>query len=164
MNTAPTRPILRYHGGKWMLAPWIISHFPAHRIYCEPFAGAASVLMRKPRTHAETINDLDGDIVNLFRVLRDLAQSQVLARQLELTPWARDEFKASYEPAIDPIERARRTVARAYMGFGTSSRRQGMTGFRARPYRESQSGVTDWTNYCLAPWNSPFPNWPIAAA
>ena len=147
MASAPTRPVLRYHGGKWMLAPWIISHFPRHQIYCEPFCGAASVLMRKPRAHAETINDLDGDVVNLFRVLRDPEQSQSLAALLNLTPWAREEFVASYAPSADPVEHARRTVARCYMGFGTSSRRRGMTGFRARPYRESQTGVTDWTNY-----------------
>jgi hypothetical protein len=62
----------RYHGGKWMLAPWIIEHFPPHRIYTEAFGGAASVLMRKPRAKlVEVYNDLDGEIVSLFRVLRD---------------------------------------------------------------------------------------------
>lgn len=57
--SAVTRPALRYHGGKWMLAPWIIQHFPEHRVYTEPYGGAGSVLMRKPRAKlVEIYNEL----------------------------------------------------------------------------------------------------------
>jgi DNA adenine methylase len=55
------RPILRYHGGKWRIAPWIISYIPAHKIYVELFGGEGSVLLRKPRSYAEPYNDLDGE-------------------------------------------------------------------------------------------------------
>ena len=65
------RPALRYYGGKWKMAPWIISHFPRMRNYVEPCGGAASVLLRKPKSPLETYNDVDGAVVNFFRVLRD---------------------------------------------------------------------------------------------
>ncbi|MBH9009927.1 DNA adenine methylase [Pseudomonas aeruginosa] len=100
------RPILRYHGGKWKLAPWIIQHLPPHHTYVEPFGGAASVLLRKARSHAEVYNDLNGDVVNLFRVARD--HGEKLRQALTLTPFARDEFEASYVETTDPLERARR--------------------------------------------------------
>ena len=143
---APTRPVLRYHGGKWRLAPWVLSHFPTHEVYVEPFAGAASVLLRKPRSTAEILNDLDDEIVNLFRVLRD--QPRQLIRDLELTPYSRTEFYAAYEPADDATERARRLVVRQMMGFGTTGRRKNRTGFRAKSYvNRSQTGQDDWRNY-----------------
>lgn len=142
----PGRPVLRYHGGKWRLAPWIIAHFPPHRVYVEPFGGAASVLMRKPRANVEFYNDADGETVNLFRVLRD--HGAELERRLRLTPFARAEFEASYEPTDDPIERARRTVVRAQMGFGTSAVVRTKTGFRRTSRRNKKTGyATDWAEY-----------------
>lgn len=74
-SVTPTRPVLRWHGGKWVLAPWIIGHFPPHRIYTEAFGGGASILMRKARAYSEVYNDLDEDVVNIFRVLRSLKQA-----------------------------------------------------------------------------------------
>lgn len=111
----PSRPVLRFHGGKWRLAPWILSFFPPHKIYVEPYAGAASVLLRKPRSFAEVYNDLDQDVVNVFRILRDPPRAMRLAELCRLTPWARDEFLLAYEPTDDPVEQARRTIARGYM-------------------------------------------------
>lgn len=146
---APTRPIMRYHGGKWRLAPWIISHFPPHRVYVEPFGGGASVLLRKPRAYAEIYNDLDGEIVNLFRVARD--NGERLAQACELTPFSRAEFERSYEPSGDPLEQACRTVFRSFSGFGSAAASGQPSGFRANSNRSHTTPAHDWMNYpdCL---------------
>ncbi len=144
------RPVLRYHGGKWLLAEWIISHFCPHRIYVEPFGGAASVLMQKQRSYAEIYNDLDGELVNLFRTIRERGDD--LRRLLESTPFARDEFVLSYEKTDDPIEQARRTMVRSFMGFGSNSHNK-KTGFRANSNRLGTTPAHDWKNYPEAlPW------------
>ena len=92
-----SRPALRWHGGKWLLGPWILSHFHAHRVYVEPFGGGGSVLLRKPRSYAEIYNDLDSDVVNFFRVARD--RGDELRRLLFMTPFARDEFVSAASPS-----------------------------------------------------------------
>lgn len=141
---APRRPALRYHGGKWKLAKWIIGHFPDHRTYVEPYAGAASVLLQKPRCYAEVYNDLDGEIVNLFRVLRNPAQARELVRLVHLTPFARQEFEESYITSGDPIEQARRTLVRAFMGFGSAMAQGFGTGFRDNTKRAGTTPAHDW--------------------
>lgn len=148
-----TRPVMRYHGGKWKLAPWIISHFPTHRVYVEPYGGAASVLIRKPRSYAEVYNDLDGEVVNLFRVLRDPETAAQLVTMLELTPFAREEFEVAYKPADDPIEQARRTIVRSFMGFGSAAANGKPTGFRANSNRSGTTPAKDWRNLpkCFEP-------------
>lgn len=141
--TTPTRPLVRYHGGKWRLAPWIISFFPEHRVYTEVFGGGASVLLRKRRSYAEVYNDLDGEIVNLFRVARD--QGDELRRRIELTPFAREEFDLSYEPTDDPVDQARRTMVRAGMSVGsTGVCCKNKTGFRSDVKRRGTHPAMDW--------------------
>ncbi|MDQ0472796.1 DNA adenine methylase [Labrys wisconsinensis] len=153
--SAPTRPALRWHGGKWKLSPWIIGHFPPHRVYVEPFGGAASVLLRKPRAYAEIYNDLDDEAVTLFRVLRDPETAAELRRRLELTPFARTEFRAAYVAADEPVECSRRLIVRSFMGFGSNahaSQHKGhrSTGFRANSSRSGTTPATDWAHYPAA--------------
>ena len=142
----PTRPLMRYHGGKWRLAPWIVEQFPEHRVYVEPFGGAASVLLRKQRSYMEVYNDLDDEVVNVFEVARD--RGDELVRRLELTPFSRTEFEKSYLPTPCPVERASRTVIRSFLGFGSdgvlSSHR---TGFRSKSNRSGTTPAHDWRHF-----------------
>jgi DNA adenine methylase len=141
---------MRYHGGKFRLRSWVISHFPQHRVYVEPFGGAYSVGLAKPPSFAEIYNDMDGEIVNLFEVLRDPAMAEVLRRACELTPFAREEFEAAYQPTDDAIERARRILIRSWMGHGASGVRRHRTGFRVNPHRQRTTAVMDWNGWPAA--------------
>lgn len=141
-----SRAVIRYPGGKWKLAPWIIEYFPLHDVYVEPFCGAASVLMQKKRARqGEVINDLDGDVVNLFCILRNPEEAKRLILQIELTPFARGEFDNSYVESEDPIEKARRYLIRAYMGQGSC------LNYRNNGFRSRRTGgkfpARDWQLY-----------------
>lgn len=130
---AKGRPLLRYHGGKFRLAPWIVSHFPAHDTYTETFGGAASVLLTKPRSRTEVYNELDGRIVNVFRVVRNPSTAHELRRRLRLTPFARSEFEWAYTPAVDPVDAAHKTIIQSFMGIGAdAATRNDRPGFRAK--------------------------------
>lgn len=142
-----TRPLIRYHGGKFRLAAWLLQHFPPHRIYVEPYGGAASVLLQKPKCYAEVYNDLDGEIVNLFRVLQDDAKAARLIELLHLTPFARSEFELAWQPDDNDIENARRTIIRAQMGFGSGSATKGSSGFRSDTSRRYTTAQMDWVKY-----------------
>jgi DNA adenine methylase len=140
-------PVIRYHGAKFRLAPWVLQHFPPHTCYVESFGGAAGVLMQKPRSYAEVYNDLDGDIVNLFRVLQDPTTRSGLTELLVLTPYSRAEFELSWESSEDPVERARRTIMRAQMGFGSAGATKGVTGFRIDTKRQYGTAQSLWAEY-----------------
>ncbi len=141
------RPALRYHGGKFRLARWLLQFFPAHGCYVEPFGGAAGVLLQKPRAYAEVYNDLDGDIVNFFRVLRDPAMRADLIEACRLTPYAREEFDTAYDATDDALERARRTCVRAAMGFGSAGATKATTGFRTDTRRKYGTAQHNWAAY-----------------
>lgn len=142
------RPVLRYHGGKWKMAPEIIRHFPSHRIYVEPFGGAASILLRKPRAYAEVYNDRFDDVVNVFRVLRDPVTAQRLKEVIELTPFSRTDFHMKID-RTEPVEWARGVIFRSFAGFGSgsSSAIEYATGFRAKSNRSGTTPSHDWRNY-----------------
>ncbi len=142
-----TSPALRYHGGKFRLAPWIMQFFPEHQTYVEPFGGAAGVLLQKPRSYAEVYNDIDGEIVNFFRVLRVPEMRQQLVELVSLTPYARAEYEQAWEETDDPIERARRVAIRAQMGFGIAGATKGVTGFRIDTKRAYRTAQHLWTEY-----------------
>ena len=113
------KALMRYPGSKWGLAGWIISHFPSDyekMVYLEPFAGSGAVFFNKNPGAVETINDLDSDIVNLFRVLRE--RPEELKRVIALTPYSREEYDRSFEPCEDPLEQARRYMVRTTQAIG----------------------------------------------
>lgn len=142
-----TTPVLRYRGGKFRLAPWVMSFFPQHTCYVEPFGGAAGVLLQKKRSYAEVYNDLDSAVVNFFRVIRDEKTRQALIAALVSTPYARSEFELAWEPTDDPVEEARRLCIRAQMGFGSAGATKGATGFRIDTKREYGTAQHLWALY-----------------
>ncbi len=111
--------VIKYPGAKWSLADWIIEHFPPHHSYLEPFFGSGAVLFTKPRSNIETVNDLDGDVVNLFEWIRK--DPEKLADAIYWTPYARDVYDRAWEAQYtetDSFQRAVDFYARMMMGHG----------------------------------------------
>ena len=95
-----------WYGGKFSHLDWLLPLLPKTKHFCEPFGGSAAVLLNREPSPVETYNDIDGEVVNFFRVLRD--RPNELIRKIRLTPWARAEFEISRGPSGDDIEDARR--------------------------------------------------------
>ena len=83
-------PLLLYPGGKYKIRDWICSFIPEHKIYIEPFCGGASIFFAKTPSEVEILNDINGEICNFFRVLRE--EGEELAKQVFLTPYGREEY------------------------------------------------------------------------
>lgn len=138
------KPLMRYHGSKWKIAPWVISHFPEHNTYVEAFGGSASVLLRKPISNNEVYNDINNEVVTLFRVLRDNKAAAELAKMVTLTPYSRVEFEMAQLPADSDIEVARRLLVRANMAFGSGGATYQVGGFRTYTNRPGKSLAAHW--------------------
>ena len=138
------QPVFKSPGGKTRIASEIVSLLPRHRVYLEPFLGSGSVLFAKPRSFIETVNDLDGEIANFHRVLRD--DPERLVKAVELTAYAEEELWVACEPAdvavLDDVERARRLVVRSHMNIG--ARQRGARFFRYAGPNSHGSPASAW--------------------
>lgn len=136
------KAVLKYPGAKNRLADWILSFIPNHDVYLEPYAGSLAVLLNKPRCHIETVNDINDDVVNFFKVLREWPQE--LAEAINMTPYARHEYYAAYEKedCIDDLERARRFCVCCWQGFGCSNTYR--NGFKSGQQSTSPNPAKAW--------------------
>jgi DNA adenine methylase len=129
---------LKWHGGKHYLAKWIISHFPPHTHYLEPFFGGGSVLLAKdPKGTAETVNDLDANLIVFWRVLRDPCLYHQLVIRASLTPFSDYSYWESLQQLQDPdpVVRACAFLVRNRMS------RQGLMKSYATPTRRTRRGM-----------------------
>ena len=136
--------ILNYPGAKWGMAKQIVSMMPPHKSYLEPFFGSGAVLFNKQPSAIETVNDIDGDIVNFFKVVRE--RPEELAEAISLTPYSRDVFNDAHKNrGTTAFDRAYRFAIRSRMGHGFKTYQK--TGFKIDVYARERS-------YCVNCWNT----------
>ncbi|WP_326076867.1 DNA adenine methylase [Paenibacillus alba] len=134
--------ILHYPGSKWSMAEWIIDHMPPHAVYLEPFFGSGAVLFNKQPSGLETINDIDGDVVNLFKVIRD--NSDQIADAVYWTPYSRQEYLDSHKASDNEIERARRFLVRCWQSIRVKT--GSISGWKCRGTADDSYRVKQWNN------------------
>ena len=111
------KAVMKYPGSKWSIADWIISFFPEHHSYLEPFFGSGAVLFNKPRSNIETVNGLDGNVVNLFEWIRK--DPERLAHEIYWMPYARQIYDDAFETVPDDsFDKAVNFYIRLNMGHG----------------------------------------------
>lgn len=118
--------IMKYPGGKWRISSWITSFFPKHHSYLEPFFGSGAVLFNKPRSNIETVNDLDENVVNLFRWIKD--DPERLAHEIYYTPYARQVYEETFNRIPkNSLYKAVNFYIRSNMGYGyrTNGQKEG---------------------------------------
>ena len=147
----------RWYGGKYSHLDYILPLLPKTHHYCEPFAGSAAVLLNKEPSPVETLNDIDGDITNFFKVLRD--NPEELIEKLYLTPFSREEFKkailARGRKDLDPVERARLFFIRAEqvrIGLAQTASLGRWAWCKNTSRRNMSGAVSRWLNRIEALW------------
>jgi len=111
------KAVIKYPGSKWSITEWIISFFPEHHSYVEAFFGSGAVLFNKPRSDIETVNDLDGNVVNLFEWIRK--DPERLAHEIYYTPYARQVYDDAFALVPeDSFDKAVNFYIRLNMGHG----------------------------------------------
>lgn len=139
------KAIFKYPGSKWSIADWIIKFFPLHHSYIEPFFGSGAVLFNKPRSNIETVNDLDGNVVNLFDWIRK--DPERLAREIYYTPYARQVYDLSYEDSgKDSFEKAVNFFIRLNMGYGFRTNGEKVGWKNDIQGREKAYAAQNWCN------------------
>lgn len=114
--------VLKYPGSKWRIAEWIINKMPEHHSYLEPYFGSGAVFFNKQPSNIETINDIDEDVVNLFRVVRN--NTEELLKRITYTPYSREEYNRAFivNNQDDGIELARKFLIRCWQGIGSNNK------------------------------------------
>lgn len=129
---------LRYPGSKWSLASEIVNLFGSHYHYVEPYFGSGAVFFSKPVSPHELINDMNSQVVNFFRVLRDQTDDFIFA--LEATPWSREEYDQSHLVTGDAVEDARRFVTRVWQAHASDLAKK--TGWKNRGSKQPARGMS----------------------
>lgn len=148
------RSILRYPGAKWRIADFILQYMPQHHSYLEPFFGSGAVLFRKAPAPIETVNDINNDVVNLFRVVQ--TKAAVLAEAIAGLPYARQVYEDSLQsdPEASDVERAARFLTLVWQSYGTRADGMNCGWKKDVAGREAAYAVRNWNR---------LPSWIIAA-
>ena len=139
------KAIMKYPGSKWGIAKWIISHFPEHHSYLEPFFGSGAVLFNKTRSHIETVNDMDGRVVSLFDWIK--RDPERLAHEIYYTPYSRQVYDEAFaaEPE-DSLQRAVNFYICLQMGHGFRTNGERVGRKNDIQSRERAYAARDWCN------------------
>ena len=154
------RTILKYPGSKWNIASKLVELIPEHHSYVEPFFGSGAVLFNKPVSDIETINDLDHDVVNLFRCIQEDAEH--LSRMVMVTPFSREKYEDTYKKDMsentlpdEPYYKALRFLIQCWQGHG----------FRTNGYKVGWKNDVQGRGKAYALWNwYRLPEWIIDIA
>lgn len=139
------KAVMKYPGSKWSIAKWIINFFPDHHSYLEPFFGSGAVLFNKPRSHIETVNDLDENVVNLFEWIK--RDPERLAHEIYFTPYARQVYeKAFITVPEDSLQKAVNFYIRLNMGHGFRTNGEKVGWKNDVQGRERAYASQDWCN------------------